>query len=82
MSFMYFSEIYLKWNLSTLDILRKKSKYIWATLVLLESVFSLLYGRGGGTSTSSVQNPPPPKKNTSEEETKPTGASTCAVLPS
>ncbi len=35
MSFMYFSEIYLKWNLSTLDILRNKSKYIWAAAWLV-----------------------------------------------
>ncbi len=37
MGFMYFLEIYLKLNLSILDLYLKK---------LLESVFSLLYGRG------------------------------------
>ncbi len=46
MGFMYFSEIYLKLHLSILDLYLDNSKYIWAILVLLESVFSLLYGRG------------------------------------
>ncbi len=53
--FMYFSEIYLKWHLSIIDFYLKKSKYIWAILVLRESVFSLLYDRGRYY-TYSVQN--------------------------
>ncbi len=39
---MYFSEIYLKLHLSTLDLYLEK---VWI-YVLLESVLSLLYSRG------------------------------------
>ncbi len=46
--FMYFSEIFLKWHLSILDLYLyyRKSLNIFELLVLLESVFSLLCDRG------------------------------------
>ncbi len=49
--FMYFSEIFLKWHLSILDLYLyyRKSLNIFELLVLLESVFSLLCDRGAST---------------------------------
>ncbi len=49
MGFMYFSEIYLKWRLSKLELYLEKVEIYLSYTVLLESVFSLLYGRGGAS---------------------------------